>query len=178
MRPRHMVHRKNRPKRVLAIAPIGMGFGYAVFEGPLSPLDWGVRRAVGNKNVRSLRKIAALFDWYRPDVVVVENYAGEGSRRGPRIQRLIRGIVSLAEKKNIRTEGYSRADIRACFVRFRACTKEEIARAIVEYVPELQPRLPPPRKIWMSEDARMSIFDAASLIFTFYHVKTHGKGSS
>jgi hypothetical protein len=29
--------------------------------------------------------------------------------------------------------------------------------------------LPPPRKLWKSEDARMGIFDAAALALTFFY---------
>jgi|SRR5690348_15036174 hypothetical protein len=45
-----------------------------------------------------------------------------------------------------------------------------IARAqfIASHIPVFQPLLPPPRKIWNSEDARMSIFDAAALALTFF----------
>ena len=51
-------------------------------------------------------------------------------------------------------------------------TKREIAEAIVREFPELEPRLPPVRKIWMSEDVRMSIFDAAALAITFFDKKS------
>ena len=36
-------------------------------------------------------------------------------------------------------------------------------QAPIEQFPELAPRLPRFRKLWMSEDERMSIFDALSL---------------
>ena len=46
--------------------------------------------------------------------------------------------------------------------------KQEIAIAIAERFPELAPRLPRSRKPWMSEDYRMSIFDAVALALTFF----------
>ena len=49
-----------------------------------------------------------------------------------------------------------------------ATTKQEIAIAIAERFPELAPRLPRSRKPWMSEDYRMSIFDAVALALTFF----------
>jgi len=49
-----------------------------------------------------------------------------------------------------------------------ATTKQEIAIAIAERFPELAPRLPRFRKPWMSEDYRMSIFDAVALALTFF----------
>jgi hypothetical protein len=72
----------------------------------------------------------------------------------------------------MRTVSFSRADMRACFGQI---AKREIAEAIVREFPELEPRLPPVRKIWMSEDRRMNIFDAAALAMTFFHTKRQRK---
>lgn len=44
-------------------------------------------------------------------------------------------------------------------------------RAIAERFPELQPRLPRVRKIYMSEDERMDIFDAVSLALACFGPK-------
>ena len=49
-----------------------------------------------------------------------------------------------------------------------ARTKDEIARAIAKLLPEFAARVPPMRKLWMSEDYRMGLFDALSLVFTYY----------
>jgi len=53
-----------------------------------------------------------------------------------------------------------------------APNKQEIAGAIAKRFPELAPRLPRFRKPWMSEDYRMSIFDAVGLAITFFQAKT------
>ena len=45
----------------------------------------------------------------------------------------------------------------------------EVARAVADHLPELAPRLPPRRKPWMSQDERMSIFEAVAFGLTFYH---------
>jgi hypothetical protein len=49
-------------------------------------------------------------------------------------------------------------------------TKNEIAEAIARRVPALHLYVPPARKPWMSEDARMGIFDAAALAFMYFHI--------
>ena len=67
---------------------------------------------------------------------------------------------------------FSRAEVRTGF---GLATKRQIAEAIAREFPELEPRLPPVRKIWMSEDRRMSIFDAVSLAITFFHSKSRTK---
>ncbi len=45
-------------------------------------------------------------------------------------------------------------------------TKYEIARRVAERFPVLRRALPPKRQIWESEHYRMSIFDAAALLFS------------
>lgn len=64
---------------------------------------------------------------------------------------------------------YSRGQIRRAFAAQGATTKEQIAAALASQFPELARRLPPKRKVWMSEDHRMAIFDAVALIFTGLH---------
>ena len=46
-------------------------------------------------------------------------------------------------------------------------TKQEIAEQLAKQFPdELSSRLPPKRKAWKSEDARMDIFEAVGLALT------------
>jgi hypothetical protein len=57
-----------------------------------------------------------------------------------------------------------------------ASNKQDIAIAITARYPELAPRLPHFRKPWMSEDYRMSIFDAVGLGLMVFHIpamRTH-----
>jgi hypothetical protein len=42
------------------------------------------------------------------------------------------------------------------------------SRSKEDFLPELAPYRPPRRKLWMSEDDRMAIFDAAALAATFF----------
>jgi len=48
------------------------------------------------------------------------------------------------------------------------CNKYEIACAVAERLPELASKLPPKRKIWQSEDYRMSIFDATAVGVAYF----------
>lgn len=158
-------------KLVLAVDPSTRGIGFALFEGPQLPVDFGVKDTKKHKNAQGLQKIQQLIDFYHPDVIVVEDYAGEGSRRCKRVQQLIKDIKRLAQKKGIKTRSYSRPAIRKTFAQSSAKTKYEIAQKIAEWLPTFSQRLPPVRKAWMSEDYRMSIFDAVSLALTFYFVE-------
>lgn len=122
-----------------------------------------------NKNTHCLLKAVELIQMYRPDVVVLEDYRGEGSRRCARIERLIRDIETLARQKHIKTCSYSRSQIRECFAEFKAWTKQEIANVIGETLPAFKPLVPRPLKIWEKEHPRMSVFDAISLSFTYFY---------
>jgi len=153
---------------VLAIDPSTRGFGFAVFEGPNQLIDWGVKETKVDKNKRSLKLINELVNDYQPYAMVVEDYAGKGSRRCRRIEGLIDDISNLAAKPRIKVRSFSRAEVKRAFAESESKTKYEIAIAIAKRFPELTPRLPRFRKPWMSEDYRMSIFDAVALASTFF----------
>jgi len=51
-------------------------------------------------------------------------------------------------------------------------TKDTIAAAIAKHIPAFERFLPPPRKLWKSEDARMGIFDAAALASRFQRMES------
>jgi Holliday junction resolvasome RuvABC endonuclease subunit len=153
----------------LAIYPSTRGFGFALFEGPSVLIDWGTKETRIEKNQQCLVKIEALIDFYEPDVVIVEDASRGVSRRSKRIQRLIQDINALAIRKKLKRRSYSRAMIKEFFSEFGAATKPQIAQTIAGWLPELKPRLPPVRKIWMSEDPRMAIFDAVALVLTFFY---------
>ena len=155
--------------RVLAIDPSTRGFGFAVLEGPERLIDWGVKETKANKNAKSLKLIEDLIDRYQPTVLVVEDYDGKGSRRCGRIQGLINDISKLALKRKVKVRRVSRVKVKQVFSESGAKNKYEIAVAIANRFPELAPRLPRFRKPWMSEDYRMSIFDAVAFGIAFFH---------
>jgi Holliday junction resolvasome RuvABC endonuclease subunit len=156
-------------KRVLAIDPASRGFGFAVLEGPKRLIDWGVKSARVDKDKRCLKLIEDLIERYQPDVLVVEDYVAKGSRRCRRVQQLIAGILSLASKNRVKARSYSRRTVKKAFSQHDASNKQQIATAIANQLPELKPRVPPYRKPWMSEDERMSIFNAVALALTFFY---------
>ena len=157
-------------EKVLAIDPATVGLGYAVIEDEsFQLLDWGIKTCPSIKQSLCLTKAKGLIEKYKPNVVVVEDYEGDGSRRCQRVQRLIRRIIALAEAKRIKVRAFSRNKVRETFSPYAATTKFEIAQVIGHVYPELGPRLPPYRKIWMSEDYRMNIFDAVALGMTYLH---------
>ena len=163
-----MQNRDDTCCRVLALSPSASGFGYAVFEGPKEAIAFETKRIEEEKNKQTMRDVRTLIEAYRPDIVVVEDYMGEGSRKTKRVQSLIESIIGFAHSKNITTRGYSRAAIRGTFAEFGAFTKHEIAETIAREFPEFEPRLPSKRKCHRPESPRMDIFDAAALALTYY----------
>src|SRR5216684_1253175 len=155
---------------VLSIYLTTRGFAYVVFEGPLSPIDWGIARKDGEAKSRHCLKLtAALFLRYTPDVLVLQDTSPVGTARSPRIAALNIAIAGLADSPGIRVHSYTREHVRGAFGHLGSPTKHAIAEAIAKNIPWFERRLPPPRKPWAAEDPRMGIFDAAALALTFFH---------
>lgn len=155
-------------KLVLGLYPNSRGFAYGLFEGPFAPVDWGVVEIRGVEcNKRCLGRIAVLLNRHEPDILVLQDSSHTGTRRARRIRDLNEAIAVLAETQGIATTVYSREQVRRCFGS-GLVTKQAIAEAIAKRIPMFERFVPPPRKLWTSEHPRMGLFDAASLVLTFY----------
>jgi hypothetical protein len=155
---------------VLAIHVQSRGFAFVLFEGWLAPVDWGVQETRGeDKNAHCLTRIASLLALHTPDVLVLQDMSERGTLRAPRIQELNRRIAELADQRGILVRTYSRAQVIEQFEEQGARTKQRIAETITKHIPALGLYVPKARKLWMSEDARMGIFDAAALAWMYFH---------
>jgi Holliday junction resolvasome RuvABC endonuclease subunit len=155
--------------RVMGVDPSSRGFGYVILEGPHQLIDWGVKQTRTNKNARTVVEVRALLDQYYPDILVVEEYcAGPGSRRSSRVCMLQNDLAALTGELKVGWRAYPWERVRDVFARFGDTTKHGIACVVARLYPELHHRLPPPRKLWMSEDYRMSMFDATALAITHF----------
>lgn len=155
-------------KRILAIDPTHRGFGYVIFEGPSFLVDWGVRNVRGPKNSGALQAVERLIERYTPDLLLVEDSSARDCWRRQRVRDLLGELVALASRCGVRVRRVSRTKVGKTFAGFGASNKDQIARLIAARFPELALRLPPERKPWMSEDARMAIFDAAAFALVFF----------
>jgi hypothetical protein len=154
---------------VLSIYLNTRGFAFVLFEGPLSPFDWGVKDVRGRgKHRRCLVTIEALFGRYQPDILVLQDTSPTGTIRAPRINHLNAAIATVAENRGMPLYSYSREVVLSAFAYLGATNKQHIAEAIAKHLPVFERYLPPPRKPWMSEDARMGLFDAAALGLVFF----------
>lgn len=152
------------PFRILAVALSTRGFGYAVMEMENSLVDYGNKVVKKDRNVHSLAQIEKMINRNQPDVLVLQDVNAKGARRAPRIKELHRRVVELAKRRRLKTTKISRTEARDLLIGNRKASKHEVAEMLAQRFPdELAPRLPPKRKPWNSEDARMDIFDAVAL---------------
>lgn len=163
-----MRHSSTSIQRVLAIDPYTKGFGFAVLEGPERLIDYGVKKVKGDKNYFCLKKLANLIEHYQPDVIILENPTGKGSRRCQRVQQLLKEVLELAASRRIKVQSFSLSQIRKAFYSSGAFNKYQVASTITKRFPELALRFPQVHKFWVNENERMSIFDAAPLALTLF----------
>ena len=161
---------KPNEKRILAIDLRSRSFGFAVFEGPTRLLDWGVksfRQGTNAVKTPASEKLAALMDDFPPSTIVLKKRDSDTKKRAEMHNALLRE----ATKRRIPIRLLSRNGVKNAFADCNH-NKYTIAAALTKQLPELTPRLPQVRKIWKSEDYRMSIFDAAALGVAYF---TRGK---
>lgn len=154
---------------VLSICPTARGYAFALFDGPLSPYDWGVkdvRRRV--KTAETLDAVDALIERYHPDIMIMADIDQPSFRRPPQTRALYIALRNLAELRGVSVEAIKKDDIRLAFSRFGAKTKHQIARVIAREVTVFAHLAPKPRRAWMSESRRQGLFDAAALGLTYY----------
>lgn len=151
---------------VLALYPTSRGFGFALFQGERSLIDWGIKDIRWkDKNFLAMHLVKKLIERYAPDVIVIEDTTPKKSRRHDRIRILYKLIVQHAKAKQIDVHRFTRG---AMHEHFSVHTKYAVAEAVAREIPMLAARLPPKRKAWMSEDARQSLFDAVALGIVYF----------
>ena len=157
---------------VLALFPNSLGFGYAVMESPLDVIEAQmiVIRPRPVCNSKTLTRMKALIDYYQPDVLIIEDPLGTGSRKYPRIQKLLGDISAHGEEHKLEVFRYTREQIRFVFSNFNARSKHEIASIIATNIPMMKAKLMEKRKAWESEAYHMGAFDAVALAMTHYYM--------
>ncbi len=152
---------------VLGIHPSSRGFGWALFEGPLVPFDWGTVDVRANRNAVALRRFEKLLDRYEPRALAIESFENKVSRRSTRVRTFCRKLVTLVEARGIEVRTYTRDEIGKTFVGDNASTRDDIAAAVAERVAVLRPRLPKPRETWQSEHPSAALFAATACALTY-----------
>lgn len=160
----------NTETRVIAIDPTSHGFGYVIFEGRHNLIDWGHTTIKPNDNNICMELIAGILARYQPEVVVLEDWTSLSSKRRKRIKLLLAEVTDFVLSADSEVEVYSPKEVQTFFSSIdKKLSKHDIASSIAATFPELISKLPRKRKIWQSEDERMSIFDSAALALTYFH---------
>jgi len=146
-------------RSIVGIDPTERGLAFVFFEGG-HLIDWGTWRDDGNE----LALLDRLLDGFAADVLVLEDADASGCLRRPRVREMLRAMARHAKRRRRTVTKVSRQEVRSHWKQHGAKTKYAIAAAIAERFADLAMVLPPPRKIYRSEDARVQIFDAASLV--------------
>ena len=151
-------------ERVLAIYLTYRGFGFTVFDDQNTILDWG-HASVDFQDPEIFKKRLITFIEYN-QVERVLSYSGY--KRPTQIQKNISSLENICKSKKVKCKIIPKQEVHSLFETLGAKTKYDRARLVASYIPDLTHKLPQPRKPWMSEDLRMSIFDSACLALTHY----------
>lgn len=157
---------------VFAIYPNANGFGFVYMEDARKLIDFGSVRINPISNRRVIERIKKSFDYFRPTLVIALDPDGNSSRTGYRIRKLIKKITLYAEEEKLPVVQYTRDQIRDVFEQFGVVTKYEISQFLLTEFIELEPKRPRERKLWVSEDRNMAIFDALSLALTWFYLNS------
>jgi hypothetical protein len=141
-------------------------------------VDWGLKQVRGDlshRNRRCLEAVSRLITRYQPDLLVVEHTGVKSCRRRSRARQLIASLLVLARNHRLRTRRVSRRSVQRYFFEAGSATKRQIAVALSERFPELEPYLPPQwdrlvRRLHAAdgEDERLGIFDALAFAWKSY----------
>lgn len=154
---------------VLSLFPNSRGIGYVLFEGPLSPFDWGVKEVRGPaKNRRLLAFLDELIDRTSPVILVLKDWTDDALKRMDRVAKLFESILLLAKRKLLKVVRYALKTIHKYFAYRNAFTKYEIALYIAKIIPAFSYQIPRKRKAWLNESARQGLYDAAALGLVFF----------
>ena len=160
---------QNLTVRILAIAPLSRGLGYAVMEGPDNLLACGNKAILRDKNAGALVWLEKFIQFYQPAVLVLPDVQAKDTRRAKRIKQLHQRLVGLATEHKLKVKLVTVTKVRERLLGQIKGNKQSQAEVLAGLFPiELAPRLPPKRKVWKSEDPRMDIFDAAGLAVAFW----------
>lgn len=156
--------------------PSSRRLAFAVLEGPLELVDWGMKTTGTADSRPALELVAKLLIKFDPEVVVIEDCSVDSCRRGSRIRELIE-LIATQVRDPLMLRRVPAIDLAS---RPKE-TKYQRALRLAAHFPEIHRHLPGPRKTWMSEDERIYIFDAVAFALQCYGpdpMSTNGDSSA
>ena len=123
-------------------------------------IDWGVRHAGTD-----IENFAAILKLCPADVIVLEDPDAERSERRPQMRKTLLRLARVAEVRGLLAVKVGRFEVREGWRERGVTRKHAVAKAIADDFPALEVFVPRPRsKPYMDEEARVQVFDAASLV--------------
>jgi len=156
----------------LEIRPRKAGFVVLEVTAATRLLDWGVRNYgdVRHEPIAGVKKIAALFDFHSPGLVIIRQRSGLSKETMNVIGAIQQGILMEARRRCIECSVVEAKHVREFFGQYGCKAKYEVASILAEWFEDLAWQLPPRRRIWQSEAHAMLLFDAAAAGVTYLDV--------
>jgi hypothetical protein len=152
--------------RIISLDVRSKTLAYAVLDGPLQLLDFGVCGST-HRNFQASR-VEKLVRKFQPHVIVLRNVPTRSKRDNPAVQAAIKDIRSKARRLSVPVVSIEKRRIDETFRRHCKTTKYQIAQLLSACFPALRWYVPRKRKIWMPEDRRMQYFDATALGVAYF----------
>lgn len=151
-------------RRTLGLYPTRQGFAFAVLEARGLLVAWGFARVGNCQRAAFEARVAALMKRYSPAVVSVED--GSNASRGEKAKLRSVQVIEIAASRACDVRSISRETVRKRLGLPNDATNHDMATRTAELFAELLQHLPPKRRLWESEDRRMSLFNAVGLAFS------------
>ena len=152
--------------RILAIALRSQRLGFVVTEGSIELVHWGMIYYEGNEEASiaaAMKRAQTLFARFAPSRVAIERSQAARVPSRENLQFFYRRVRRETSRRSIPVSMFTRIKVRSAFADFGVRSKDEIAALLARMFPELQPKLPPKRKLWKREHFSMPLFDAVAL---------------
>src|SRR5580692_2479503 len=123
----------NHPKAsglVLAVRPTSRGFGWALFEGPLAPVDWGIATAKVNKSAQCMVRFKQLLDQYHPSALILEKFDDEDVHHSERIRTLAETMRGSANTRAMDTPIYGKKEVSITVTGNAKASRHTVAAAV------------------------------------------------
>ena len=160
------MHNHSLVNRIVSLDVRSKTLAYAVLDGPLHLLYFGLSRST-HRDFQASR-VEKLMRKFQPQVIVLRKVPEGSKRDNPAVQATIKTIRSEARRLSVPLVSIEKRLIDQTFRPHCKPTKYQIAQLLSVCFPSLRWYMPSQRKIWMPEDRRMQYFDAAALGLAYF----------
>jgi hypothetical protein len=160
--------------RIIALDVRSKTLAYAVLDGPLHLLDFGVSGSA-HPDLQASR-VDKLVRKFQPHIIVLRKVPGGSKRDNPTVQATIKSIRSAARRLSVPVVSIEKRRVDEAFRRHCKPTKYQIALLLSACFPALRWYVPRKRKIWMPEDRRMLYFDSTALGLAYFTSEGDAEG--